>query len=102
MLYSPPTEDVQSANMLRHTKRMIDFKRHMHDGVTEPDALSHHRRGRQKLLRTGKMGVARQEMMLDGPHRVKAQLIGISDLLQGLSNRCFTAPGTSGSCVVSS
>jgi hypothetical protein len=38
----------------------------MHDGVTEPDALGHHRRGRQKLLRTGQMGVARQEVMLDG------------------------------------
>ena len=78
--------------MLRHTKRMIDFKRHMHDGVTEPDALGHHRRGRQKLLRTGQMGVARQEVMLNGPHRVKAQLIGISDLFQGLVKPLLHGP----------
>src|SRR6266436_3610282 len=91
-LYSPPTEDVQSANMLCHTKRMIDFERHMHNRVTEANASSHHCRRRQKLLRTGQMGVARQEVMLDSPHRVKAQLIGISNLFQGFVKPLLHGP----------
>jgi hypothetical protein len=62
--------------MFGHPKRMIDFERHMHDRVTEPDTLGHHCRGRQKLFGTGQMRVARQEVMLYGPHRVEAQLIG--------------------------
>src|SRR5208283_1034860 len=57
--HSSSAEDVQSAYMLCNAKRMIDLKRHMHDRVTEPDTLGHHRRGCQKLLRTGQMRVAR-------------------------------------------
>jgi hypothetical protein len=38
------------------------------------------------------MGVAWQEVMLDGPHRVKAQLIGISDLFQGLVKPLLHGP----------
>ena len=78
--------------MLRHTKWMIDFERHMHDSVTEPDAPGNHRRSREKLLRTGQMGVARQEVMLDGPNRVEAQLIGTSNLFQGLIKPLLHGP----------
>jgi hypothetical protein len=79
--------------MLCHSKRMIDLKRHVHNGMTEPYAFSHHCRGRQKLFRTGQMRVARQEVMLDRPHRVKAKFIGISDLLQGFIKPLLHGPG---------
>ncbi len=50
--------------------------------MADPDALGLRRHGRENDLRRRRMRVLLEEMVLDAPHRVEAQLVGQTGLLE--------------------
>src|SRR5205807_297213 len=77
-------EDVEGGRALRHPGRMVEGDGEEHDAVADADAAGVLGHGREEDLRGRAVGEALQEVVLDAPHVVEADLLGQLHLLDGL------------------
>src|SRR5579863_5048631 len=76
---------------------MIELRNAYDDSVPDANSLGDHRARRQEQLRRGAMRIFLEEVMLDGKHGFKAQLVGQFHLLQAVVVDLFFGvriPGT--------
>ena len=90
-------DEVQRGDPLGGAERVVVTGRHEHDAVAETDVGGALGTGGQEHLRRGPMGVFLEEVMLDRPDRVDAELICELDLVQRLLEQAelgVLVPGT--------
>ena len=75
-------DQIERGDALGDARGMIVFRRHQHDAVAEPDALGALRTGGEEHLRRGGVRIFLEEMVLDLPDVVDAELVGELDLLE--------------------
>ena len=74
-------DQVERGDPLRNAGGVVVVRRHRDDAVAEPDPLRVARRGREHDLGRGRVRVLLEEVVLDLPHVVDADLVGELDLL---------------------
>ena len=79
-LHSPAGEKIERRHALGHADRMV--RGELHDAVAEPDALRALARGAEKDFGRRAVRVLLEEVVLDAPRVVEAQLVGELDLRQ--------------------
>ena len=77
-------QDVQGRRPLRHPGRVVEGDREQDHAVADADAAGVLGNRRQEDLRGRAVGEALQEVVLDAPHVVEADLLGQLHLLDGL------------------
>jgi hypothetical protein len=77
-------QDVEGRDALRDAGGMVDRRERVHDAVGETDPLGALRRGGEEQLRGARVRVLLEEVVLDDPHAVDADAIGVLDLLERL------------------
>ena len=75
-------DEVERRDALGDARRMVERRRRLHDAVTEPDVLRALRRRREEHLGRARVRVLLEEVVLDLPHVVDAELVGELDLLE--------------------
>jgi hypothetical protein len=75
-------EDVEHGRLLRDLDRMVELGDADDDAVTDPDSFRHHgARGEEQLGRRT-VRVLLEEVVLDRPHLIEAELVGQTHLLE--------------------
>ena len=77
-------DEIERGDALGDARRVIVFRRHQADAVAEADVLGALRAGGEEYLRRGGVRIFLEEMMLDFPGVVDAELVGEFDLLERL------------------
>ena len=77
-------EDVERGGPLRDPDRVVHLGHAHHGAVADADALGLHRDRGEHQLGRGAVRVLLQEVVLDGPHPVEAELVGESGLREGV------------------
>ena len=81
-LEAPAGQDVEHRRPLGDPDRVVHLRHAHHRAVADADALGLHRhRGEEQLGRRA-VRVLLEEVVLDGPHRVEAELVGQPRLLE--------------------
>src|SRR6266851_10117458 len=75
---------VERGGALRDLDGMVELRHADHDAVADPDALGQHRAGGQEQLGRGAVRVFLEEVVLDGPDMIEAQLVGQLHLLEAV------------------
>src|SRR5262249_43268598 len=76
-------DEIERCDAFGDAGGMIVFRRHQADAVAEPDALGALRARREEDFRRGGVRIFLEEMVLDFPGVVDAELVGELDLLEG-------------------
>ncbi len=83
-LEAPTRDQVEGRRALGDADGVVHLA-HTDDGaVANPDLLRLHGAGRQKDLGRARVRIAFEKMVLDGPDRVEAELVGEPHLLEGV------------------
>ena len=77
-------DEVERGDALGDPRRVIVFRRHQADAVAEPDSFGALRAGREEDFRRRGMRIFLEEMVLDLPGVVDAELVGEFDLIERL------------------
>ena len=77
-------DEIERGDALGHARGMVVARRHQHDAVAEPDALGALRAGGEEHLRRGGVRVLLEEVVLDLPGVVDAELVGELHLVERL------------------
>ena len=75
-------QDVEHRGPLGGADRVVELRHADDDAVADADVLRLHRAGGEEQLGRRAVRVLLQEVVLDRPHRVEAELVGQADLLQ--------------------
>ena len=96
-------EDVEHGGALGDLDRVIELRHADDDAVADADLLGDHGAGGEEQLGGRAVGVLLEEVVLDGPHLVEAELVGQLHLLErvvvdgALRLRASTGRGTDSS-----
>src|ERR1700722_7121741 len=82
-------QNVQHGGALGDFYRMIELGHAHYDAVADAHLPGLHRARGQEQLGRGAMRIFFEEVMLDGPHRIEAERIGESDLLEAVVVHVF-------------
>jgi hypothetical protein len=77
-------QDVERRRLLGDLDRMVELGHAHHDAVADLDALGDHGAGGQEQFGCRAVRVFFEEMMLDRPHVIEAQLVGELHLLEAV------------------
>src|SRR5262249_39963047 len=83
-LHAPARDEVERRDLLGHARRVLVAGRRGDDAEAEADVLRALRAGGQEDLGGGRVRVLLEEVVLDLPHRVVAELVGELDLVERL------------------
>ncbi len=86
-------DDVESGRPLGHADGVIDLGDAHHRAVADPDLVGLGGHGREDHLRCGGVGVLLQEVVLDAPDPVEAELVGFPGLFEGVVVHLPLDPG---------
>ena len=78
----PPRQDVEHGRPLGDLDRVVELGHADDDAVADADVLRQHRARGEEQLRRRAVRVLLEEVVLDRPHRVEAQLVGQLHLLE--------------------
>ena len=93
----PPVRDqVERREALGDAGRVVEGRRHLHDAVSEPNALGALRDRGEKHLRRARVAVLLEEVVLDHPHVVDAEPVGERALLECLLEHAVLGVGIPG------
>ena len=81
-LETPARQDVEHRRPLGDADRVVHLRHADHRPVPDTDPLGLHGHGREEQLRCRAVRVLLEEVMLDRPHRVEAELVGQPSLLE--------------------
>jgi hypothetical protein len=77
-------QDIERGGALGDLDGMVELRHADHDAVADLDALGQHGAGGQEQLGRGAVRVFLEEVMLDRPDMVEAQLVGQLHLLEAV------------------
>ena len=85
-------DQVERGDALGDAGRVVVAGRHQDDAVAEPDLLGALRAGGEEHLRRGGVRILLQEVVLDLPDVVEAQLVGQLDLVERVLEQLVLRP----------
>ena len=77
-------EDVERRGLLGDLDRMVELRHADHDAVADLDVLGHHRAGGEEQLGRRAVGIFLEEVVLDRPDMLEAQLVGELHLFEAV------------------
>ena len=83
-MQAPARQDVEGRRPLGDLDRVIELGNADHDAVADLDVLGQHGAGGEEQLRRRAVRIFLEEMVLDGPHMLEAQLVGQLHLLEAV------------------